>query len=163
MNDLKFTAAEWDRLRQVSEAGYPREVCGLLFGSSMDQVSRVVVLQNILREEHSERLKHLVSRGAVALPQERLGRGGAYEFLIDPEEHFQRIMEAQKDGLDQVGLFHSHPDHPAQPSATDAAQPFLAGWSNIIVAVQGGKFKEARSWFRNSESDPFQEQKILVL
>jgi proteasome lid subunit RPN8/RPN11 len=163
---LFFRKDAWDLMVSASEAGYPREVCGLLFGpadSTRDPaVTRVVILDNILEEKHADRLKRLVEAKAVALPDERMKRGGAFEFLIDPEQHYQQILQAQKDDLDQVGLFHSHPDHPAVPSATDAAQPFLSGWANLVVAVHGGKFKETRAWFRKTEQDPFQEQQIVI-
>ena len=163
MSELLFDKAEWEKLKKVCEQGYPREVCGLLFGKpGENKVLKIEVLQNVLLEKHAQRLKELLSAGAVALPKERLAGGGAFEFLIDPSEHYGKISEAAKNGLDQIGLFHSHPDHPARPSATDASQPFLSGWANIIVAVHQGKFKEARSWFRKTEGNSFQEQSILL-
>ena len=146
-----------------SEAGYPKEVCGLLFGKDGDgPVTKVEILSNVLDEKHAARLEALKAAGAVNLPENRMGRGGAFEFLIDPEEHYRKVTAAQKEGLDQTGLFHSHPDHPAQPSATDAAQPMLSGWSNIIVAVHQGKFKEARAFVRETENSAFQPQEIVV-
>ncbi len=147
----------------ASEEAYPKETCGLLFardGSNL--IARVEILSNILEKKHSKRLEELVKAGAVNLPKERIERGGAFEFLIDPDEHFKKLAAAQSQGFDQIGLFHSHPDHPAQPSATDAAQPLLSGWSNIIASVHKGKFVEARSFIRETESSPFIEQKILV-
>lgn len=163
--EIVFSKLEWNRLKEVSEAGYPREVCGLLFGRMDGQrsyIDRVSVLTNILAPEHAERLAKLKAMGMVDLPEERIGRGGAFEFLIDPQEHVQLVMAAGKENLDQVGLFHTHPDHPARPSATDAAQPMLAGWSNLIVAVDKGQFREVRAYFRADETETFQEQKIIV-
>ncbi len=163
MKNLIFDRAAWENLKKVCEAGYPKEVCGLLFGKDGGKkISRIEALSNVLEEKYAPRLKSLVQAGAVSLSQDRMGRGGAFEFVIDPEEHFKKVNEAGKEGLDQVGVFHSHPDHPAEPSTTDASQPMLSGWSNIIVAVHGGKFKEARSWVRDLEDDPFQEEKIIV-
>ena len=168
MDQITFTQEVWKQILEASEKRYPREVCGLFFGPPEKQknkflhASKVDILLNILEPQHSVRLEKLISIGMVSLPKERMERGGAFEFLIDPEEHCQKIMQAQQQGLDQIGLFHSHPDHPAKPSATDSSQPMLAGWSNIIVSVYQGQFKEARSWFRNSETEPFQEQKIFV-
>jgi L-ascorbate metabolism protein UlaG (beta-lactamase superfamily) len=72
------------------------------------------------------------------------------------------VLAAEKEGLDVVGILHTHPDHPARPSATDAAQPLLAGWSNVIVSVQKGHFAEARSWYRDEETAPFVEEVIEV-
>ena len=56
-----------------------------------------------------------------------------------------------------VGIFHTHPDHPPRPSPTDANQPMLAGWVNVIAQVIGGKFKEAKAWWRDDETAPFVE------
>ena len=163
MKPLAFEKSAWDAMVSASEAGYPREVCGLLFGKEgSNSVSRVDVLSNILDKSFSSRLRELVSARAVNLPEDRMGRDGAFEFLIDPEEHQRMVLKAAIEGFDQIGLFHSHPDHPARPSETDAAQPMLAGWANIIVAVHQGKFQEAKSFFRETESSPFQPQEIVV-
>ena len=163
MKPLAFTQEAWKKMISASEAGYPKEVCGLLFGKGGDgQVARVDILSNILDEKHALRLIALKDAGAVTLPEDRIGRGGAFEFLIDPEEHYHKVSQAEKEGFDQVGLFHSHPDHPAEPSATDASQPMLAGWANIIVAVHKGKFKEAGAFVRETEKSPFQPQEIVV-
>ena len=159
-----FETAAWEKLKQACEKGYPKEVCGLLFGKEGGHtVKKIEVLTNILDGRYNNRLDELFSIGAVTLPTERLGRGGALEFMIDPGEHQKKLALAQIfDRLDQIGLFHSHPDHPAKPSATDASQPMLAGWSNIIVAVNKGEVVDIRSWFREDESSPFQEERILV-
>ncbi|MBI2118578.1 MAG: M67 family metallopeptidase [Elusimicrobia bacterium] len=163
---LIFDRKEWNKLKNLCEEGYPKEVCGLLFGTMLDQktakVTKLEPLENILDEKHSARLKELMAAGVVTLPKERIFKGGSYEFLIDPKEHFSKIALAEKEGLEQVGLFHSHPDHPAKPSAIDASQPYLAGWSNLIVAVNQRQFKEACSWFREKEDSPFQPEEILV-
>ena len=163
MKELRFDKTAWENLKKVCEAGYPKEVCGLLFGKDRgNKVVKIEALSNILNGQHANRLGALVKAGSVSLPQDRMGRGGAFEFAIDPEEHHKKLSRAEREGCDQIGVFHSHPDHPARPSATDEAQPFLSGWSNIIVAIDQGKFKEARSWVRESETAPFQEQPILV-
>ncbi|OGR81284.1 MAG: hypothetical protein A3I11_00190 [Elusimicrobia bacterium RIFCSPLOWO2_02_FULL_39_32] len=163
---LIFDRKEWDKLKNLCEKGYPKEVCGLLFGKVLNEqkvkVTKCEILENILDEKHSPRLKELLAAGVVTLPKERIFKGGSYEFLIDPKEHFSKIALAEKEGLEQVGLFHSHPDHPAKPSAIDASQPYLAGWSNLIVAVYQRQFKEACSWFREKEDSPFQPEEILV-
>ncbi len=169
MRTLFFNDEPWKKLKKVCEAGYPREVCGLLFGKISSnghghgpRVEKAEVLENILEEKHRKRLLELIEVGTVTIPKERALKGGFFEFLVDPKEHYQKISDALKEGLDQIGLFHSHPDHPPKPSPTDASQPFLVGWSNIIVAVDKGKFSEARSWYRDSEDSPFQEEEIFV-
>ena len=164
MRELIFEPLAWKNLKEVCEAGYPKEVCGLLLGKEGGHtVERIEVLNNILAEKSKSLLDKLFSTESVALPSERLGRGGAFEFLIDPGEYQKKLSMAQIfDGLDQIGIFHSHPDHPAEPSATDVSQPMLAGWSNIIVAVHRGKVAAVRSWFREDEGSAFQEERILL-
>lgn len=168
MKTLIFEKKEWMKLQEICVRGYPKEVCGLLFGrsgngeESENRVVKVQLLENILNGRHPERMDELIRMNAISLNKERALSGGNYEFMIDPQEHYKKITEAERKGLDQIGLFHSHPDHPAVPSATDASQPFLAGWSNVIVAIHQGKFKEAQSWFREKENSAFQKEKILV-
>ena len=169
MKALIFDKTEWEKLKAVCERGYPKEVCGLLFGkpggngnAEDNKVVKIEALENVLDGKHSLRLEELMKVGAVSINAERAGKGGYFEFLIDPREHYEKTAKASAEGLDQIGVFHSHPDHPAVPSPTDASQPYLAGWSNIIVAVHRGKFNEARSWTREKEDSSFQEEKILV-
>jgi proteasome lid subunit RPN8/RPN11 len=165
MKKLIFGQKQWEQLKSVCEKGYPKEVCGLLFGplgASPLKVTKITVLSNILEGHDLKRLNQLVQLNLVVLPKGRLNRGGAFEFVMDPQEQCQKILEAQKEGLDQIGLFHSHPDHPAEPSVVDISQPMLAGWASVIVAVHQGQFKAMRSWLRNSEGEAFQEQDILV-
>ena len=110
-----------DHLRQIAdaaEAAYPKECCGLLVGRHGDGDALEV------REIH---------------PSANLAPCGHDRFEVDPK----LILDLQRhlrDGPDQViGLYHSHPDHPARPSKTDlegAWQPELV-W--LIVAVERGR------------------------
>jgi proteasome lid subunit RPN8/RPN11 len=140
---IGFTAASWAALIEFSEKAYPFEGCGLLLGpfTAEKQVQRIVLLRNILRDE---------------------GRG-RFDFLFSAEEFMRAQMAADREGLDVVGIYHTHPDHPPRPSATDASQPMLSGWINVIAAVNGGKFKEAKAWWREDEHAPFVETAITKL
>ena len=69
-------------------------------------------------------------------------------------------LAAEKNNLDIVGLYHTHPDHPPRPSKTDESQPMLAGWINVIASVHGGKFKEAKAWWREDDKTPFAETHV---
>jgi proteasome lid subunit RPN8/RPN11 len=72
------------------------------------------------------------------------------------------MLAAEKEGLDVVGVIHTHPDHPPRPSKIDESQPFLANWSNIIVSVQKGKTADMKSWFRDADDRPFDEEAIQI-
>ena len=125
----------------LSEQAYPFEGCGLLLGplSQEKTVERIVTLRNVLRDE---------------------GRG-RFDFSFSPKEFLDAQRAAEQDKLDVVGIFHTHPDHPPRPSKTDEGQPMLAGWINIIASVHGGKFKEAKAWWREDEVKKFDEIPLL--
>jgi proteasome lid subunit RPN8/RPN11 len=151
------------QLRGWSEKCYPFEGCGLLLGefegAGRRRVWSFVPLRNLLRDRAG------APAHALDAARETLGRRadaqGRFEFALDPAEFNRVVLAASRDNRDVVAVLHTHPDHPAEPSATDAAQPLLAGWSNVIVKVERGRFVEARSWFRENDADPFQEETIV--
>lgn len=135
---IQFTAEAWKALREQAETAYPFEGCGLLLGplsSGEKTASRVVVLRNVLRDE---------------------GRG-RFDFSFSPEEFMRAQMAAEKEDLDVVGIYHTHPDHPPRPSKTDESQPMLAGWISVIASVHGGRFKDVKAWYREDDQTPFTE------
>ena len=134
---IRFTAACWNDLQKLSEAAYPFEGCGLLLGPlGPDKVaSKIATLKNTLRDE---------------------GRG-RFDFTFSPQDFMNAQLAAERENLDIVGIYHTHPDHPPRPSATDAAQPMLAGWINVIASVHGGKFKDAKAWWREDDTKVFAE------
>ncbi len=76
---------------------------------------------------------------------------------LDPEDFVRANRSARERGLDVVGIWHSHPDAPAVPSATDAESAW-EGWAYLIVSVVRSRSCEIRSWrFR---SPFFTEQSI---
>jgi proteasome lid subunit RPN8/RPN11 len=66
-------------------------------------------------------------------------------FDLDPADHLAAEELARAVGLEVVGVWHSHPDHPAVPSEADRAQAWR-GWSYPIVSVTAGRARELRSW-----------------
>jgi proteasome lid subunit RPN8/RPN11 len=58
-------------------------------------------------------------------------------YRIAPQELIRVQREGRKKGLDIVGFYHSHPDHPAQWSPTDLAEAHWFGCSYIITRVVG--------------------------
>ncbi len=157
---VRLSKAVHTQIARWAEKAYPHEGCGLLIGrfhsSGEKEVVRMAALKNGF-------LSGRLAGGAPTLPSDRQGPGaGKTEFLMDPGEFNRETLQAEKEGLDVVGIIHTHPDHPARPSPIDAAQPFLAQWSNIIVAVEKGGTKEIKSWFRERDGQPFDEEEIRI-
>lgn len=109
-------------LKQVvdaAEAAYPDECCGLLVG-------RLEAPGNLL-----------VTR---VEPSTNLTEGGAHDsFEVDPRLRLELMRSLRGSGEAIVGLYHSHPDHPALPSARDlerAWEPELAWLITTVVEGQ---------------------------
>ena len=83
-------------------------------------------------------------------------------YLITPEDYLKAELEADRLGLNLIGVFHSHPDHPNRPSEFDRdwAQPFF---SYIITSVDSGKAVESRSWRLLEDRSQFVEEKIQTI
>jgi proteasome lid subunit RPN8/RPN11 len=63
---------------------------------------------------------------------------------MDPKDLLQADLEARQAGLEVLGIWHSHPEHPALPSLRDEKFAW-SGWSYVILSL-GPKEPEIRSW-----------------
>ena len=105
---LNLQASDYDKIRRHGEETYPNECCGILVGTSEGGIRSVrsVVRCNNVRTDSSQTHYH-----------------------IDPRELVRAQREARESGLDIIGFYHSHPDHPAQWSPTDLEQAHWIGCS----------------------------------
>lgn len=114
------------------------ECCGFLIGvetaNDYRTVEHIIVTSNITPENPSQR------------------------FEIAPLAFLQAEQFADRNDLQLLGIYHSHPNHEAIPSELDriSAQP---GFSNVIISLTNNKFATIRSWRLNSEQQ-FEEEKI---
>jgi proteasome lid subunit RPN8/RPN11 len=161
---LALPKSVYDFIASWADQAYPHEGCGLLIGrfeKNQKSVVRFAPLSNRLLDTTTGRMS---DDRFSTLPENRKGPGaGKTEFVMDPDQFNRESLKAEKEGLDVVGVVHTHPDHPPRPSQIDASQPFLAQWSNIIVAVEKGKTREMKSWFRETDDQPFSEEEIRIL
>ena len=116
---------------------YPFECCGFLVGINTSEKKVVEVFP--------------VQNNNIEITHDR------YE--IDGKEFIKVDKEAAKKGLQIIGIYHSHPDHPAIPSAYDA-QCAWGGYSYMIAAIEKGKKIEIRSWIFDEKKKQFEEEKI---
>ena len=114
---------------------YPFECCGFLFGE--EGAIRVIQEAKPVLNKVTENRKR--------------------RFEISPKDYMLAERYAIESGLTLLGVYHSHPDHPAVPSIHDLQQavPFF---SYIIISVSGNKVKGLRSW--QLQENGFREEKI---
>ena len=125
-------------IKQHGELVYPEEGGGLLLGRLEDgraTVTEVRVLPNTWDVEAEKRRRYLIP-SKVMLGEER---------------------RADARGLEIVGYFHSHPDHPAIPSEFDREHA-LPNWSYVIVSVREGQAREVLAWQLREDRSGFESQ-----
>ncbi len=124
-------------------ASYPFEGCGLLLGVSENG-------RNVVRQARP-------LANVWPVESEKPER-----FRIDPADWLAVELEAAADGLDVVGIFHSHPDHPPVASPRDVAWAAFVGYSYLITQVAGGVPSQSRSWQLIADRSGFVEEEIEI-
>ena len=141
---LTIPKAEYDALRRHGEETYPGECCGVLLGTADGDERRVV--------------------SAVRCTNTRQDRAGD-RYHIDPAELVRVQREGRQRGLDIVGFYHSHPDHPAQWSQTDFAEAHWIGCSYVITKIEKGRAADTNSFAlggETEESKRFEDEPIQI-
>lgn len=121
---LHLPARVEDELRRWAARAFPVEACGLLIGRADARATRI-------------------ERATLARNLRAPARADRFE--IDPADHLAAWKAAEREGLEVVGAWHSHPDQPAVPSATDRDEAW-EGLEHLIVAVRAGRATDVRAW-----------------
>ena len=116
---------------------FPDECCGFMYGREEDGVrviSKALAIDNAATENRKRR------------------------FVISPKDYMKGEQFAADNNVDLLGIYHSHPNHPAVPSEHDrvAAQPWF---SYVIISVSEDGVKNVRSWLLN-EQEQFEEETV---
>ena len=138
---LQIAQSAFDKLRAHGESAYPEESCGVLLGT-ISGGERMVL---------------------EAVPLANIAETRRNRYRIAPVDLIRAEKTARLAGWEILGFYHSHPDHPAEPSATDLAEAHWLGSSYAITAVLSGHAAETRS-FRlcgSSEEDKHFEAETL--
>jgi proteasome lid subunit RPN8/RPN11 len=127
----------------VAESAYPKECCGLLVGRDNGAgalvVTRVVASQN-------------VTKGT-----------GLDQFEIDPQIRFNVMRELDNSTKDNelrhriIGHYHSHPNHPAQPSTTDLEMAYEPDLVWLITSVFDGQATLTTAHCINANGSQFRQ------
>jgi proteasome lid subunit RPN8/RPN11 len=141
---LKLTEQTYNAIRRHGEETYPHECCGVMLGRSTDggnEVEDAVRAGNTRTDSAHNR------------------------YNIAPQELIRIQREARERGVDIVGFYHSHPDHPAQWSKTDFAEAHWLGCSYVITAVEKGVARRTNSFLltgTSEENKAFEDEPVEV-
>lgn len=143
---------EWE-----AEQGYPEEICGFLMGTWTGDIKSVTRLHPIENNWEDGGDSEFAGAG-----NDFAGASRRRRFKIPPDEYYQADKAAREAGEAILGFYHSHPDHPAQPSSYDLrlAQEIFPGFSYIIVSVIGGRAVEVTSWVLRDDYSQFDSETL---
>ena len=116
---------------------FPDECCGFFFGNESGDERIISEIQIVINAKSGDKRKR---------------------FEIAPKDYLNAEQFAEEKDLQLLGVYHSHPDHPAVPSERDrlSALPYF---SYIIISVTGNEILDIRSW-RLNDGLQFKEEKI---
>ncbi len=142
---LRIPKSVYESVRQHGEQTYPHECCGVLLGKDDGNGERAVMRSVRCGNTRTDS------------PQNR--------YNIDPKELIRIQLDSREEGLDILGFYHSHPDHPAQWSKTDFAEAHWFGCSYVISSVEQGKATFTNSFLLLGESEEnkrFEDEQIAT-
>ena len=138
---LKIRRQQLDQIANEGETTYPYEGGGLLIGRTDGQGAKVV-----------EEVRPFANQREIEAQHNRI--------LITDAMYREGEAYAESRGLDLIGFFHSHPDHPARPSEFDREHA-LPWWSYVIVSVNQGKAGDVLSWQLRDDRSQFDQEQVV--
>ena len=127
-----------DSMKEHALETYPMECCGFVFGTVDRESRQVTEVRRAVNSRQGDQRRR---------------------FEIDPLDYLKAERHALENDITLLGIYHSHPDHPAKPSEHDLRQavPFF---SYLILATSKGQVSNVTSW--QLEEQKFTEEIIKV-
>jgi proteasome lid subunit RPN8/RPN11 len=136
---IRIEKPAWETMVAHARAAYPDECCGAMLGS-------------VDGEEKTVR---------QAIPMENAHRGPqGSRYELRPEDLLAADREARRQGLDLVGIFHSHPDCDAYFSETDLKNS-CPWYSFVVLSIRNGAFDHANSFLPNADQTAADKEALL--
>ena len=134
---IVFEQKPLDEMYQDALKSYPDECCGFFFGNETGEERIITSLMVVNNSKEGDKRRR---------------------FEIAPKDYLDAERYADENEVQLLGVYHSHPNHPAVPSEHDrvAAQPYF---SYVIISVKENEIADLRSWQLN-ENLQFEEEKI---
>ena len=138
--ELLISADLAEKIRAYGAETYPHECCGALLGRDGAAREVLALFPLVNRREDSPRNR----------------------FSVTAEDVLLADKSARAQGLDVIGWYHSHPDHPARPSQYDRdhAWPW---YSYIIVSVHAGTPMDMTSWRLQDDRSEFVAEELQTV
>lgn len=123
-------------IKAHAEEDFPNECVGFLYGEEKDGVRQITLARPIPNSKEGDQRRR---------------------FEISPIDYMKAEQYAFAHNTTLIGVYHSHPQHPAIPSEHDLKQA-LPFFSYIIVSVMDGSSKELYSWRLSETENKFEQE-----
>lgn len=135
---MKITRRALEEIQTHAAEGYPYEICGILIAEAgSDLVTETRRVRNTIVDRARDR----------------------YE--MDPRDQIRVQRECDAAGLEILGYYHSHPDHPAQASSTDAQRSW-AGPTYVILSCVRGRVVDGNAFVAEADGGPMRQEPLDV-
>jgi len=161
MSVLRLPRAVYQVLRAHGEETWPQECCGALLGRAIQGGGQGGGPEGSVKGWEVDSMVQ-----AVNMRADSSAGASRDSYEIAPAELVRIVEEARSRGLEIAGFYHSHPDHPAQPSSTDLAEAHWLGCSYVITAVDQGKAAYTNGFLlagTSEENKHFEPQIIQII
>lgn len=140
IGDIELALTADTAIRELASFAYPDEGCGVLLGrfaGARAEVSDATSGTNLNTDRSRDR------------------------YLLDPADIVRADRDGRARGLDIVGFWHSHPDHPAQPSQFDTDHAW-ADYVYVIVNTTARGSGDLNGFTLSAEGGPFERLPLVV-
>ncbi|HYP14998.1 MAG TPA: M67 family metallopeptidase [Bryobacteraceae bacterium] len=135
---IRIEPDAWTRMVSHARSTFPNECCGAMLGTidgDRKLVTQAVPLENAFEGE----------------------QGARYE--LRQQDLLAADSEARRQGMDLIGIFHSHPDCDAYFSKTDLENS-CPWYSFVILSIKNGEFDHARSFLPDPDQTKAEDEQL---
>ncbi len=139
MNSIELSPASNEGMCAHAVGTFPNECCGFFFGVADGHQKFVTEIRPVINAKEGDQRRR---------------------FAIDPLDYMKAEKYAIENQLELLGIYHSHPLHPAIPSEHDLKQA-MPVFSYIILSTQPEEVIDITSWQLNGERE-FVREKLNI-
>lgn len=136
---LKISSKAVENINQHAIESFPNECCGFLFGEEKGGRFIALAMQVKNSKEGDQRRR----------------------FEISPLDYLKAERFALENDTNLLGIYHSHPNHPAIASRHDLEKA-MPVFSYLIVSVMDGEIDDIKSWKLKENHKEFAEEKLEI-
>jgi proteasome lid subunit RPN8/RPN11 len=137
---IRIEPDAWREMVSHAQAAYPNECCGAMLGA-LGAIGDEKTVRIALRLENAYSGAH------------------AAHYELRPEDLLRADREARSQGLDLIGIYHSHPDCDAYFSETDLKNS-CPWYSFVVLSIRNGAFHHANSWLPDAEQTKAEREEL---